>query len=655
MKLKQWLLGLAGVLLLSFGVLVMQQSVAAAPNPAPSVLNTVTGGLNTSNATANSVSTCHYANLGWVICPVLRTAAQAADNAFTFVTHSFMQFEISLLDRDSGAAQAVGVIRNVANVLFVLVFLVIIYSLISGQGVGNYNLKRMLPRFVVAIILVQVSFYVCMLFVDATNIIGSAIQQQLVNGIANNIGPSAVPIAKEMGDSSEVLSNLTSNIISNGSIAWELLAPLTAVVISAAVICAVLIVILIIRKTLVVALVLFSPIAFVLYLLPGTSEYFNKWLRLFVGTLVLFPVVAFLLGTGQIVSASILKAGTGGTDYQVQNDQVFVGNPARQYSATLYLVAAGAAVLPLVGTWYAFKATMGVMDAAGSRVAQRGLRRSSRERDEDTKRREQTAMDMNKKSMMMRGINRLQQLNVAKDGESTTSIFGRVGAYRGRGKHQTKSAEQAKFDEQVQQRLSEMRGGGTGGLTPQEMYAQALQRYQDRVGDMAEGGLNINSYEGIELKASEAYLLESLGKGMGESSSFNAAILTAESKDSKSKDKDSDKKHSSGSSNGGGAQEDSYKPAPTRGVQAGPQAPAVAAQPAAGATMVQQGAPDPDMAGGGTGFMARRSTQGGNEALAKARANKYLADVANKLDNNTEISKAMEQLTENNDKNTKAK
>lgn len=43
--------------------------------------------------------------------------------------------------------------RNIANVVFVVMFLVVIYSLLTGRGVGNYNIKRMLPRFIVGAIL----------------------------------------------------------------------------------------------------------------------------------------------------------------------------------------------------------------------------------------------------------------------------------------------------------------------------------------------------------------------------------------------------------------------------------------------------------------------------------------------------------------------
>lgn len=612
----------------------------------------------------NSVSTCAYDNMGWIICPVLRATSQAGDYAFTFVSQTFMEVDINLFDGDSGAMQAWGVIRIIANVLFVIAFLFIVYSLITGQGVSNYNLKRLVPRFILAVIFVNISYYICQAMVDVSNVAGYTVYQVFVDGIANSIGPSAMPLASEPGKYDvSPLFDIVAGVITKQEIAWVLLAPLAAVVMSAAVICSIMIVVLIIRQTLVVTLVLLAPLAFFAYLLPNTSDYFSKWLRLFVHTLILFPIIALLVGAGQIVSASILKAGS--SEYKVDNDTIMVDNS--QNSATLYLVAVGAAVLPLAGTWYAFKAAVQGLDAAGARVSQNGLRRSSRERDEKAKKREQTALDLNKKSMMLRGINRLQQLNVAQDGESNGTVFGKIGgAYRGRGKHQAKSPEQAKFDTQVQDRLNEIRQNAAAtGMSPQETYSQALQRYQDRVGDANNGDLNINSYEGIDLKASEAYLLESLGKGSGSSVGVAGVVAASSPQEDKKDEKKSagisslNRDGKSAGGGGAGEQKDPYRPPSAGGVSAPgvqPVAGSGAVPSQGGATVViQQGGPTPGAApadagipaSNGNGFAARRPAQSSNELLAKARAAKYVADSQGAQDASIDdIEKAMESTAE---------
>lgn len=658
------------------------------------------GGIGTA-ATQTSVSTCAYENLGWILCPVLNATATAGDFAFSFMAQTFTQLEIGLVDNDSGARQAGAVIRNFANILFVMAFLAIVYSLVTGQGIGNYNLKRLVPRFIVAVIFVQVSYFICQLMVDFSNILGFGVRDILVTRVADSIGPSAMPLASALGQDVTPLSSIASGVTSNGDIAWQLLAPLGAIVMSATVICSILIVVLIIRKVLVVALMMVAPLAFVAYLLPNTSDYFSKWLKIFTHTLLLFPVISLLLGAGQIVSASILKVG--GSEYQIANDKITIDNKMEQ-SATLYLVAAGAAVLPLVGTWYAFKAITNSIDAAGARVSRDGFRRSSRERDEKAKQREQTTMDLNKKSMMLRGINRIQQLNTAQNGEGGTSIFGRTGAHRGRGKHAPKSPEQARFDTQVQQRLGEIREKAVvTGQSPQELYSHALQRYQEKMGDVAgagDGGLNINSYEGIDLKASEAYLLESLGRGstsaIGTTGVAGTPATTTGQDDQKEKksagisslDRDNKSSNGTGNSDSDQPQVDGYrqpnmgditgvmmantasgaaltsaaspstagaKPTGVMSASAASTTPTTGAATQGGAVIVQQvqstagGATvQIDPMANGTGFAARRPVQDSNEQLAKARAAKYVADSQNPLQQLEELIPTPGPVPQNN-------
>ena len=500
-RIKKWALGILAVVLLAVGMTVAIQSNSGAQiNP---------GDLFGSSATAMP-TTCALDNVGWIVCPILRSAAKAGDYAFTFISHNFLGIEVSLFKPNSGTAQAWSSMRNIANVLFVVAFLVVIYSLITGKGVGNYNIKRMLPRFIIGAIMVNISYYICQVLIDISNVAGSSINS-LFAGVTRSIGPSGMPLARDIGSyNATVLIDITASVLGKVGVAWVLFAPLAAIVLAIAIVCSIIIVVLLIRKTLVVALVLLSPIAFVAYLLPNTEHYFSKWLRVFLQTLLLFPIVAVLLGTGQVVSATIIKAGADG-GYKVRDDEYTPRGELRRTSATLRLVAAGAAVLPLAGTWYVFKLALAGVDAASLRIRQ-GARRSGHHKEESAKRREQAAMDLNKKSMMLKGINRLQQISAVQDGDAGATLMGRLGGSH-RGRKKQKSAEQAQFDEQVQNRLSELRSRGAGGLTPQQVYSQALQRYQDA--QSGDSQFSINSYEGIDLKASEAYLLESISQGSG--------------------------------------------------------------------------------------------------------------------------------------------
>ena len=464
---------------------------------------------------APAPTTCSLEGVGWIVCPVLRSAAKAADYAFTFISQSFLGLELTLFDADSGVQQAWRVMWNIANVGFVLALLWVIYGHITGHAAGTYNIKRMLPRLIIGAILVQVSFYISQLLVDISNIVGATINNILA-GIATSIGPSGMPLSTQIGSYDSVtLAGITGGVLGNTHVAWVLIAPLTAIVLLSALICATLIVVLIVRKTLVMALVLLSPLAFVAYLLPSTEHLFSRWLKLLLQTLLLFPVVAILLGTGQIVSASILKAGTGAGGYQVQNDDYVHPRETTNSSATLRLVAAGAAVLPLAGTWYAFRAAMSGTDAAVARV-KRGSQRSGGRRRDDASKREKIAMELTNKTMMQKGFTRLQQLSTLQDARGGDGLLGGVFGNRRTRKKTPKSPEQAQFENKVQDRVGQMRdelGAHTPPLSPQALYSRALQRFNDAQSELgADEELSLQSQENIDLKAAEALLLESLAK-----------------------------------------------------------------------------------------------------------------------------------------------
>lgn len=509
---RHWLISLFVALTAIFtaGIYASVPTAEAATNPA-SMVAQATPPLGPD---ASSVSSCALDQIGWIACPVIRSVAIVADSAFTFITKDFLVVDIDFLSASSTTNTVWGIMRNFANILFVLFFLVTVYSLITGSGVTNYDLKRLVPRLLIAAILVNISFFICQLAIDLITVMGASILD-LIKSVLGSGTITGMPLDRDREDM-RVLGEIASQTLANTEVAWILLAPIIAVVFSSAVISSVILVILILRKVAIIALVLLAPIAFVAYLLPNTEQYFAKWMKLFIHLLLIFPIIALLLGTGQIVSAAIIKSedSSQSAGYKQAGDEYTTTNGGGQASATLRLIAAGAAVLPLAGTWYAFKGMTALMDSASGRI-KTGRRRTETSSSKDSKRRE-AALNMNQKSQMMKGINKIQQLTAMQDGGSGLALLNRSGR-RTYKKSVMKSEEQKKFDTQVQNRLQELRG--TDNLSPQQNYLEALQRYQSRQADIVSGAsssgesFNINSYEGIDLKASEAYLLESLGKG----------------------------------------------------------------------------------------------------------------------------------------------
>ncbi|PID30409.1 hypothetical protein CR983_02880 [Candidatus Saccharibacteria bacterium] len=81
-------------------------------------------------------ASCKVEGLGWVICPAYNLLAKLNDAAFVFILANLLEVEGDLLS-DNATRAAWQTFRNVANVLFVVVFVLIIYGQIVGGGGGR--------------------------------------------------------------------------------------------------------------------------------------------------------------------------------------------------------------------------------------------------------------------------------------------------------------------------------------------------------------------------------------------------------------------------------------------------------------------------------------------------------------------------------------
>ena len=277
---------------------------------------TVTRDLTAQNTGENQTlgTTCDGSvtgGIGWVLCPISNWLADGVDAVYGIVAQ-FLEV-VPVTDTKSGIYQLWDVVRTIANVCFVIAFIIIIYSQLTSVGYSNYNLKDMIPRLMVAAVLVNISFWIAALAVDISNLLGHSIQAILVN-IRENYTTGIDGISWKQ---------VTAYILSGGTIAllgfaaatggsWGALGFLiVASLASAAVAILVAFIILAARQALITALIIISPLAFVAYVLPNTQSLFDKWRKAFTTLLVFFPVFALLFGGAQLAGAAIINNADG--------------------------------------------------------------------------------------------------------------------------------------------------------------------------------------------------------------------------------------------------------------------------------------------------------------------------------------------------------
>ncbi len=272
--------------------------------------------------------TCTVEGVGWIICPVLTFMGGIVDAAYGFVAGLLTVQPFMTTGNTEGAYNAWVVMRNVANIAFVLAFLIIIFSQLTSVGISNYGVKKMLPRLVVAAVLVNASFWISAIAVDLSNIFGRSMIG-IFEGLNDQIKIPAVTTdgIGDAADGSTVWANLVGFIIAGGAtgvvIYYVGLSALIPALLAAFVAIVTVFLVLTLRQALIILLVVISPLAFVAYLLPNTEDLFTKWRKLFMTLLLMYPIIAGLFGASALAS-NIVMNGTTNTIVQIMGAAIAI-------------------------------------------------------------------------------------------------------------------------------------------------------------------------------------------------------------------------------------------------------------------------------------------------------------------------------------------
>lgn len=270
------------------------------------------------SADVDSTTSCALDGVGWIVCPVAKFIAEINDAVFSFI-QGRLQVSPSMFaveGRNVSTYETWGAVRNIANVAFIISFMIIVYSQLTGVGLSNYGIKKMLPRLAIAAILVNTSFWICAIAVDLSNIIGAGLYDLL-----------GIQLSKASAGDSNSLSgwgDVTAWLLSGGTLAaggiaagltlgaygfFGALALLLPLAVAALFAFLTVIFVLVAREAFIIILVVLAPLAFVAYLLPNTESWFDKWRKFFFSLLLMYPLIALLFGGSQL-AAAIIRAGT---------------------------------------------------------------------------------------------------------------------------------------------------------------------------------------------------------------------------------------------------------------------------------------------------------------------------------------------------------
>ena len=272
--------------------------------------------------------------LGWMICPLMYTLRDAVQGIFNEFVEPLIRVDKSIVtnlaqNNDSSAMyKAWSLFRNMANIIFVIALLFVIFSQVTGFGIDNYGIKRLLPKLIVTAIIVNFSYFICGIVVDLSNLIGNSVRDIFENASrdptftagtgSDGLGALGVATGVATGVAAAVTSvvalvtagsALSAAATSGGLLA--LILPVLGLAASAFMAGFFALLMLGARQAIIIIMIVTSPIAFVLYALPNTNALFKKWVSLFRGLLLLYPIYCFMVGGGFMAAKLIVKDSTG--------------------------------------------------------------------------------------------------------------------------------------------------------------------------------------------------------------------------------------------------------------------------------------------------------------------------------------------------------
>jgi hypothetical protein len=262
-------------------------------------------------------------SLSWFMCPLLQ-AANDLVNGSSGHGGLLGMFEDQLsfnVNRDLGVVGGGGnqvqttwsLIKNIASAILVIIMLVMVFSqAISAGPFDAYTIRKILPRLVAAVILMQLSWYIVAFVVDLVDDIGNSLFDLLYApfGGSSQLDLGHLLSHANIGTDQAIIIDFVGLV---GGVVLGLASLPTVLFLAFAAIVALFtaLIVLIFRKIIIIFCLIFAPLAILAWILPGTQRYWKLWYDNFIKVLMMFPLIVGLIAAGHIFAYVVGTQGNG--------------------------------------------------------------------------------------------------------------------------------------------------------------------------------------------------------------------------------------------------------------------------------------------------------------------------------------------------------
>lgn len=309
-----------------------------------------------STGNVNNADDCEVKFLNpfsWFICPLvdeINNMVESMDNAINNLLQvdtdkMFTCDPDKLATAGCGYLKAWSAFRIIALGIIVIAALIIIISTAFGLEILDaYTIRKTLPRVLIAIIFITLSWTVMKFMIDLSNDVGNGVRAIIY-----------APF-QQMGDFRlDGGAKILSSILLGSSIVVFTLIGVLSFGLSALLAVLIGFGVLIIREMIITFLVIIAPIGIACMILPNTRKMWEIWQKSFVSMLVVFPIITGMIAIGRVFSITTYANG----------DATGISSSINQ------IIAYFAYILPYFILPFAFRLAGGVMSTISGLASDR--------------------------------------------------------------------------------------------------------------------------------------------------------------------------------------------------------------------------------------------------------------------------------------------
>lgn len=250
--------------------------------------------------------------LSWMLCPAIADGASTTSGLLGYITglttvHDSIikQFD----DQGSSIYKAWSTFRNIANIGFVIMLLVVVFSQVTNVGISNYNIKKILPKLIVTAILVNFSYLILGVLIDLSHIVGNGVGSLIRSVAVDSMDADA---SARAADLITKIAGMVTGVAGAAGIGAVLLSgpalilPVVMFIVTALISVFFGFITLTIRQAAIIMVIVLAPLMMVLYALPNTSAITKKYLSIVKSLLMLYPMFIFATSAGALASSIIV-------------------------------------------------------------------------------------------------------------------------------------------------------------------------------------------------------------------------------------------------------------------------------------------------------------------------------------------------------------